>query len=227
MRGKLRSSLTYANVMATIAVFLAVSGGAYAAITLPRNSVGSRQLKRNAVSSSKIKNGSLQLKDFKANQLPSGAPGPHGATGPQGPKGDTGAQGLKGDPGQPGLPGTPGPGTITTNGQFDNTYDQFHAVAIGAGLQLNVDCYAGSANLFVEAISPSDVFYGWGTSWDGSTLTSVQNDGNLHVYGTGTADIDGVARAVAPGTSSGYAHVDVNIISATACNYHALVIPPS
>jgi hypothetical protein len=64
MRGKIRSSLTYANVMATIAVFLAVSGGAYAAVTLPRNSVGSRQLKRNAVSSSKIKNGSLQIKDF-------------------------------------------------------------------------------------------------------------------------------------------------------------------
>jgi hypothetical protein len=91
------------------------------------------------------------------------------------------------------VPGTPGPGTITTDGQID-TNDDFHAVAIGAGLELNVDCYAGSANLFVEAISTSGVFYGWGTSWNGSTLTSVQNDGNLHVYGTGTADIDGVAR---------------------------------
>jgi hypothetical protein len=217
MRGKLQSSLTYANVMATIAVFLAVSGGAYAAITIPRNSVGSGQLERNAVSSSKVRDGSLQLKDFKSGQLPSGARGPRGATGPQG---------LKGDPGQPGLPGTPGPGTITTDGQTVAN-DVFHAVPIGAGLELNVDCSAGNANLFVEAISPSAVFYGWGTSWDGSTLTSVQNDGNLHVDGDGTVDIDGVARAVAPGTSSGYAHVDVNIISASACNYHALVIPPS
>jgi hypothetical protein len=44
---KLRQRMTYANVMATVAVFLALGGGAYAA--LKRNSVGSKQIKPNAV----------------------------------------------------------------------------------------------------------------------------------------------------------------------------------
>ena len=38
---KLRERLTYANVMATIAVFIALGGGAYA-ITLKKNSVKSK-----------------------------------------------------------------------------------------------------------------------------------------------------------------------------------------
>jgi hypothetical protein len=52
---KLRGSLTYANVMATVAVFLALGGGAYAATQLPKNSVGTKQLKKNAVTTAKIK----------------------------------------------------------------------------------------------------------------------------------------------------------------------------
>src|SRR3954462_14693065 len=75
---KLRSGLTYANVMATIAVFVALGGGAYAALRVPKNSVGSKQLKANAVNSSKVKNGSLLEGDFKAGQLPAGPQGPNG-----------------------------------------------------------------------------------------------------------------------------------------------------
>jgi hypothetical protein len=44
MRQRLRSNLTYANVMATLAVFLVLGGGAYAAFHLPRNSVRSRNI---------------------------------------------------------------------------------------------------------------------------------------------------------------------------------------
>jgi hypothetical protein len=51
---RFRSFFTYANVMATIAVFLALGGVSYAAFTLPKNSVGSRQIKRGAVNSAKI-----------------------------------------------------------------------------------------------------------------------------------------------------------------------------
>ena len=88
--------LTYANVMSTLAMFLVLGGGAYAASTLPRNSVGARQIKPNAVSSSKIKDGSLQGKDFKPGQLPAGATGPAGARGPAGGTGPTGATGATG-----------------------------------------------------------------------------------------------------------------------------------
>ena len=72
MFAKLRSRLTYANVMATIAVFLALGGGAWAAVTLPKDSVGSKQLQADAVRSGKVKDGSLKAKDFKSGQLPRG-----------------------------------------------------------------------------------------------------------------------------------------------------------
>lgn len=44
MIARLRSHLTYANVMATLAVFLVLGGGAYAAFHLPKNSVKSRNI---------------------------------------------------------------------------------------------------------------------------------------------------------------------------------------
>jgi hypothetical protein len=65
---KLRSRLTYANAMSTIAVFVALGGGAYA-VSVPRNSVGSNQLKADAVTAAKVKNRSLVAADFKRGQL--------------------------------------------------------------------------------------------------------------------------------------------------------------
>jgi hypothetical protein len=55
----IRSRLTYANVMSTLAVFLVLGGGAVAAVKLGKNTVGTRQLKENAVTASKIKNGAI------------------------------------------------------------------------------------------------------------------------------------------------------------------------
>jgi hypothetical protein len=55
----LRTRLTYANVIATLALFLALGGGAYAATRLPKNSVGSKQLKKDSVTAAKIKNGTV------------------------------------------------------------------------------------------------------------------------------------------------------------------------
>jgi hypothetical protein len=57
---KLRSRLTYANVMSSIAVFLVLGGAtAFAASQLGKNSVGSKQLRKNAVTSAKIKNNAV------------------------------------------------------------------------------------------------------------------------------------------------------------------------
>jgi hypothetical protein len=53
--GRLRSKVTYANVMATVAVFVALGGTSYAAMKLPANSVGSGQLKESSVGTGKLK----------------------------------------------------------------------------------------------------------------------------------------------------------------------------
>ena len=62
-----------------LALCLAMSGTAYAA-SLPRNSVGTKQLKRNAVTTAKVKNRSLRAQDFARGQLRRGPRGPQGAT---------------------------------------------------------------------------------------------------------------------------------------------------
>jgi len=90
-----------AMIVACVALVVALGGVSYAAGVLPKNSVGTAQLKKkavtgkkiaaNAVTSGKVKNGSLLGVDFATGQLPAG---------PKGDKGD------KGDAGQPGEPAT-------------------------------------------------------------------------------------------------------------------------
>jgi hypothetical protein len=85
---RLKDRLTYANVMATIAAFVALGGTSYAALALPRNSVGSAQLRTGAVRSVDVKNRSLQAADLsprarnflRGQQGPAGPPGPAGAS---------------------------------------------------------------------------------------------------------------------------------------------------
>jgi hypothetical protein len=124
MRQRLRSSLTYSNVMASAAVFIALGGASYAAIKLPRNSVGSAQLKKNAVTGKKVKDKSLTAADFKAGALPRGAAGA---------KGDTGAQGPQGEKGQPGAGGTNGAnGLDGADGRDGQDFQYAHVVVVKA-----------------------------------------------------------------------------------------------
>jgi hypothetical protein len=87
------------------ALFVALGGTSYAAVTLPRNSVGANQLRANSVTSAKVKDRSLTAKDFKSGQLPAGEKGATGATGPQGPQGPAGANGAPGATGDQGPAG--------------------------------------------------------------------------------------------------------------------------
>lgn len=65
----IRKRLSYANVIATIALFVSLGGGAVAALRVPDNSVGTKQLKHNAVTGGKVRNGSLTGADVKAGSL--------------------------------------------------------------------------------------------------------------------------------------------------------------
>jgi hypothetical protein len=62
--------LTYANVVSTIALFVALGGAtAFAASHLARNSVGTRQLRKDAVTGAKVRDGSLGGADIDTSTL--------------------------------------------------------------------------------------------------------------------------------------------------------------
>ncbi|MGE5527358.1 MAG: hypothetical protein ACM3Q9_01690, partial [Methanosarcina sp.] len=76
---QLREKLTYANVVATIALILAVSGGATAiavSVKLPKNSVKSKQLAPGAVKTGDIAKDAVtgdKVKESTLGKVPSAA----------------------------------------------------------------------------------------------------------------------------------------------------------
>lgn len=129
---RIRAKLTYANVAATLALFIALAGGtAYAAEQLGKESVGSKELAKGAVTPTKLSKGAR-------NSL-RGATGPQGPQGAPGAKGDTGPQGVKGDTGPAGpITGTL-PAGVTITGVFNlddvaTAAEQFNGGEISYGL---------------------------------------------------------------------------------------------
>lgn len=92
----IRSRLTFANVIAMLALCLSLGGVSYAATALPQGSVGAHELARKAVTGSKLAPRSVHRRNLSKKlrrQIaakrqgpagPQGDPGPEGAAGPQG-----------------------------------------------------------------------------------------------------------------------------------------------
>lgn len=157
--------MSYANVMATIAVFVALGGSAIAAgvmITDPA------QLRDEVVTGEKVKRGSLGADRLSAEARGS-LTGPAGPVGPAGPQGSEGAQGPQGRGGAPGPQGPRGSALA---------YAQVIANDIGTPPRFDGDRTKGfawvrrpSEGVFCLSVSPSlqqRVFYS-----DGSPIVPV------------------------------------------------------
>jgi hypothetical protein len=57
------------NLIAYLALFVALGGTSYAALKLPKNSVGEKQIKKNAVTNPKIKNGAVTASKIGRNAV--------------------------------------------------------------------------------------------------------------------------------------------------------------
>jgi hypothetical protein len=88
MIARLRARLTYANVAATLALVLAAGGSSYAALSLPRDSVGSAQIRRGAVGTGELRNHGVHAVDI----APSTRRSLRGQRGPTGPSGTAAAK---------------------------------------------------------------------------------------------------------------------------------------
>jgi len=87
--------LSFANLTSLLALFVALGGASYAAIKVPANSVGTKQVKNRAITTRKLDPKALtSLHGGRGLPGSPGVQGPQGLQGLQGPKGDTGASGA-------------------------------------------------------------------------------------------------------------------------------------
>jgi Collagen triple helix repeat (20 copies) len=135
-----RLSRRHGTAVAYLALFAALGGSAYAAVT-----VSGKNIKDGSVTGRDVKNRSLGTGELSTRAVislagqpgPAGPPGPQGAkgepgpAGPAGPKGETGPEGPRGPIGLTGVQGTPG----WTYRVSDGTY-----VPPGTFRQATVNC---------------------------------------------------------------------------------------
>jgi hypothetical protein len=203
----MRRHLTPSLAISMIALFVALGGASYAAVKIPKNSVGNTQLRKDAVTSAKVKDRSLLATDFKTGQLPRGATGATGATGAAGASGVTAANGTSGSALGITLSGTPqevmsttvssGPaGRMVVTGSF-RMYNQ--TVAAGGS----------SCTVIIDGAPASQPTWTFGGVVQNVAEYIINNDWQVPVVasaavtaGTHTASV--VCTKVGPGTTVAY-----------------------
>ena len=182
-----------------LALVVALGGTSYAALHLGKNSVGAKQLKKGAVRSAKVADGSLLARDFKAGQLPAGAPGPQGVPGPQG------EAGAKGDQGPA---GPAGPTQGAAKGFVDppagaKTLTATNKVTITTKTAGSVHITAGLSTWLSDCPGPGDCLVHYGLYLDGNPVPGAETEVGFPAKGGKTYQnlfVDGIAHDVPAGT---------------------------
>ncbi len=91
---RIRSKLSYANVTASLALFIALGGTSYAVTQLPANSVGPKQIRKGAVGKSELRRAAVTSRAIRDGGV---------AFDDIAPAARTALKGAKGDPGSPGV----------------------------------------------------------------------------------------------------------------------------
>jgi hypothetical protein len=211
-------------VVACIALLVALAGTGAAAVAqlVPKNSVGTAQLKRNAVTSRKlapnavrsahVADGSLLAVDFKPGQIPAG---------PKGDKGDKGEKGDKGDKG----PRGPGATAFAVSKYIGST--DSNLTTIPNGLMVEGICNAGYVALGVKTTSGQLTLQVSGTYTLSGSVSAIRlNEGTsaYSILSSMPVDIDVIARDSSVG---GFARIDAHGIYGKPCRFWGMVTPAS
>ena len=237
----IRSRLTFANVAAGLALFVALGGGAYAATSDAL--VGSGGKIHGCVQ----KNGALSVAKVgktcpkHTTSLVFDQTGPRGAAGSTGAQGAAGTAGTPGAAGAPGAPGAAGPGATSyfTTVAAGGTYD---GVTLANGVLILGGCPATGAgnNVDLQLRAEPDThgtggfdLQASGTQASDGTLTALDDDNpggtGPILTGTNSVDLDVIARSSQTSSDTFYMvdfHADYDS-STSSCNFWGVTTPAS
>jgi hypothetical protein len=225
-----RPRLSYANVLSTIAVFLALGGGAYAAassIPGPDGVIHGCYAKKKG-NLRLIATGRRCSKRENAiafnQQGPRGLSGGRGATGSRGPTGGTGSLGATGAKGEQ---GPQGPGASTFTATLTSGAPKTALATLANGVTLSGQCSGTEVELKIETAGPATHLQISGTSTK-TALGLTPVDGN-NVASTATvADASSADFAVLArdSTIGKFARIDAHgSFAASTCTFWGMVIP--
>lgn len=237
----LGSRLTYANVVATGALFLALGGGAYALSGIPdragvyhgcaSNSTGVLRVVKSARSCQKAK---TVRRRGRRVRLPGELAVIWNQQGPRGPQGFQGIQGVQGQKGDQGASG-PGAATFRTTASVGPGTTTL--AILSNGLTLRGGCPTTGSRVSVE-VDPTNGSHptdesGIGYGDQGSPpatyfpLDGVDSFGGAQVSNVGEADYDGLARD-SSSPDNRFARIDLHGSAhgtTGPCTFWGMVIP--
>jgi hypothetical protein len=223
------------NVIALLALFLALGGTSFAAASY----INGKQIKPHSIPKNRLTNsaiaalhGARGTRGTPGDPGPTGARGPTGTRGTAGSKGATGAKGTKGDQGPTGASGPSGPSGATgpagpSGSQHANngTYPSFTQLANSVYL----DGHCGPSNVTIDLAGPGvnvDVF---GFLSDNSAVHNVdvveKAAWALGDVNTTNVDFTGMVAVHGVGHFEHVAARGVNLGSGNGCDFSWMVTP--
>jgi hypothetical protein len=212
------SRLSYANVTATLAVVLALSGGAYALSGVPDRSGAFHGCVSNTTGLLRV------VKSPGACHKPRGHgrhrhPGEFAVTWNQ-----SGPQGLPGPPGIPGSRGPQGPGATTFTAVVASGAPLATLATLGNGVMVNGSCPAGRPSLKIQTVDPVGSLQASGTVSQDGVIQPEDSNGfqSVNALGTTSADFDVLARDA---TASTFTRLDVHGEAGAQCSFWGMSVP--
>lgn len=204
----LKRHLSYANVVASVALFAALgTGGAYAATQLTGKNIKNESLtgadvKNRSLTGSDVKDSSLTGLDLKNGSVgPSDLSASAKTSGPAGPAGAPGPAGAKGDKGEAGEQGPSGPSSVDNDvgGSMCNPTSPTHLVCNTTDLTL---AKAGKVLLV------------WDSGWF-STTTASEGSCRLQIDGASAGNDAEVGELTINTSGDRLQYIGMNTVTAS------------
>jgi hypothetical protein len=212
---RLRTRITYANVVSSLALFVLLGGSAYAAATIGAEDIKDSAVHSNHIADGQVKNpdvasdsvgggkvidGSLPAEDFRAGEL----------RGPQGPA---------------------GPGEITFDRSDGESGGSAYVTSVN-GVTLRYSCQAGGVLYYLDDEIPFDSAGGSGLGVVGTKQLNLGNPTAVHTGGNfvgfsavDTIDLDVMAENNKTGKWTEFKLYSIHHASQHSCNFGGNIIP--